>query len=288
MFIFILYFNPIFFNRTPYFIVGATAHCIMRHLQRQWNGYATPVEPDCWVLISATTAPIPPPDAWQLTQPFFRAQHNTFSMGPDLISGTTEPDKKRITINLSDTFFDHPIANIWQHFIYRLYHTVCHWRNRRSFFLHACAVAAGKQGLVCTGPHQVGKTTVARTSALPVLHDDQVIITLQAAGPCVHSAPLPAQLCTAPAMKLPIAHLLVLAQDHEFALERMPPAEACAAIYQEMVLPLGLEETDAHQARQNRAAWCAELLGSVSVRRLHFDREGRFWTALLRVMEGKG
>jgi len=266
----------------------ATAPQIRQHLHRQLRAYATPTEPDCTVLISATGAPVPPPDAWQQTQPFFRAQGNHFSMGPNLISGTLDPDGKQITLELSDTFFDQPIAAVWQHFIYRLYHTVCHWQNQRSFFLHACAVAAEPHGLVCTGPHQIGKTTVARTSALQVLHDDQVIITLHPEGPWVYSAPLPAQLCTAPAMKLPITQILVLAQDHEFCLDRMEPAEAFASVYQEMVLPLGLEETGAHQARQHRTSWCAELLERVPPRRLHFDLGGRFWTELLHTTQGKG
>ena len=261
---------------------------IAHHLQRHWHAYATTAEPDCTVRISATRTPVPPPDVWQQATPFFRTQQNHFCMGPDLIRGRVAPAREQVAIQLSDTFFDQPMAAVWQHFIYRLYHTVCRWQNQRSFFLHACALAAGARGLVCTGPHQIGKTTVARTSALPVLHDDQVIITLQDDGPWVHSAPLPAQLHTAPAAKLPVAQLLLLAPHHDFFLDRMQPAAAFASVYPEMVLPLGLEETGAHQARQNRATWCAELLERVPAARLHFDPAGRFWPELLRTIQDEG
>ena len=256
---------------------------VTKHLERFFSGYECDQTPDFFIKIF-TSDEFPPP-LLQLQKQWIpqRVDGRFFEIGPNLIRGTLELEKKECSITVHKDFFSLPMVNVFQGFLCRLYHTMCRDRSINSHFIHGCGVIKENTGFLFIGPHQSGKTTVGKLSNGTILHDDQVIITLDEKGLTIDSPPLPAKFRRRPNKPYPLEKIFVLAKNSSFAVKSLGPALALKSLYDEIVLPLTLYSLDGKKEHAEKGKLCLEILKKVPVLKLHFDEQGKFWEELTNI-----
>jgi hypothetical protein len=212
----------------------------------------------------------------------FIVHDNGFEIGPQVIQGRIIPDQRTVSITVHEDFFLPGLANMINAFFYRLYYTLCALNTTHSCIIHGCGVLRDQIGYLFIGPHQSGKTTIGLLSGAPILHDDQMILTLEGDTLAMDSPPLPARhnLRQRPDAPCAIDRIFLAVKDEQFSVRQLSPERALACLYNDVVVPHTLLATDEHAARARKARLCFALQRAAPVFELHFDREGRFWEQL--------
>jgi len=261
------------------FLIGITSSSftLIERLKRFFSGYESNIAPD-FVLVIESTQKLPPP-VLQWDHPWIPlvVKDNSFVIGPQLIQGRLDMRKRLIKITVHDDFFKQPTLNIFQNFLYRMYHTLCLNQGIRSHFIHGCGVQKEIDGYLFIGPHQSGKTTIGELSNAPVLHDDQMLITIDERGISMDSPPLPAKHRYHPEKPVPLRRIFVIFQNSHISTKIMEPLPALKNLYSEVVLPLTLDSLDQKEAKVRKSQFCFDILKLLPVRELHFDEHGKFW-----------
>jgi len=203
-----------------------------------------------------------------------------FEIGPDIIRGTLNLKQRECVIRVHKEFFSLPLLNVFQSFLYLLYHTLCFERSIKSSFIHGCGVIKEGTGYLFIGYHQSGKTTIGELSDGLVIHDDQIIITLDQEGYTMDSPPLPGKLRHHPDKPCSIDRIYAIVQNTRISVKQLSPDLALKSLYNEIVSPLTLLSSDENIARIKKAKSCFEVLKLLPVYELHFDKKGEFWETL--------
>jgi hypothetical protein len=213
-----------------------------------------------------------------------RVKGQSFEVGPQFITGTVNLEYREISIAIHSDFFNFPVAEIFQTFLYRLYYSLCDHRAIESYFIHGCGVLKEQTAYLFIGPHQSGKTTVSKTSGAMVIHDDQILISRVGNRFTMDSPPLPARdnLRCHPETAHSLQRIFMIIKDSAFALHPVAAEAAFAALYREVVTPVTLTSNDADAARKKKARFCLEITKMIPCFELHFDRDGAFWQDLVR------
>jgi hypothetical protein len=257
---------------------------IIKELRQLFSGYECVLPPDYSILVMPSeqmTVPVTLPE--QQWVPLIVKGRN-FEIGPGVIAGTFNLSLHEIAITIHDKFFSFPVAEIFQSFLYRLYHTLCEHRAIESCFVHGCGVLKEHITYLFIGPHQAGKTTVGRTSGATVIHDDQILISRIGTGFTMDSPPLPARdnfRCHVQYERF-LERIFMIVKDSAFALHPVAAEAAFAALYREVVTPVTLTSNNANAARKKKARFCLEIIKMIPFFELHFDKEGAFWQDLLQ------
>jgi hypothetical protein len=257
--------------------IASPSPSIIEHLKQFFTGYEASGHPDFTLIISPTNK-LPPPmlSSKQEWIPL-TVNGSSFEIGPQLIQGVLSFKQKLVEISVHEEFFNHPILNIFQSFLYRLYHTLCLNQGINSYFIHGCGVLRGNFGYLFVGPHQSGKTTIGELSDCPVLHDDQILVTIDERGVTMDSPPLPARIRHHPDKPVPLQRIFAIFQNIQVSIKLLTPSQTLKHLYNEVVLPLTLDSTDLNEAKKRKSQFCFDLLKSVPIFALHFDRNGKFW-----------
>ena len=252
----------------------------IEYLKRFFTGYESDRNPDFILTISSSKELPPPLVSFQQEWVPLALSGNHFEIGRRLILGTLQLQQRAIEITVHEDFFNQPILDIFQGFLYRMYHTMCLHQGINSCFIHGCGIMKEGGGYLFIGPHQSGKTTIGELSGCPVLHDDQILITLDEGRLLIDSPPLPAKIRFHPEKPVPLQRVFLIVQDKEVSIRAVIPSQALARFYSEIVLPLTLDSANLAEAGKRKGRFCFELLRSVSILELHFDKNGRFWKLL--------
>jgi len=212
----------------------------------------------------------------------FAARDNRFAIGPRVIQGRIIPDQSAFIITVHEDLFLAGLANVINGFLYRLYYTLCALNKTHSCIIHGCGVVRDQTGYLFIGPHQSGKTTIGLLSGVPILHDDQMILTLEGDTLTMDSPPLPARdnLRQRPEEPCVLERIFLAVKDERFSVRQLGPEHALACLYNDVVMPHTLLSADAKAARMRKAQLCFDLQRAVPVFELHFDRQGSFWKPL--------
>lgn len=207
---------------------------------------------------------------------------NTFEMGPQVIQGTLDIEQSEINITVHTDFFMPQLLGVLQEFLYRLYYTLCSVKHVNSCIIHGCGVIKDQTGYLFVGPHQSGKTTIGQLSSAPIIHDDQILITLDGGRLTMDSSPLPARLNLRQHPDAPciLERIFVIVKDVRFSVKPLNPKKTVASLYNEIVVPQTLISTDEKAARNRKAQLCFAIQRLIPLFELHFDQEGRFWNDL--------
>ncbi len=253
---------------------------IVEYLERFFAGYECNRNPDFIVNIFPS-AELPPPLS-QLQKQWVPLVVNGkgFEIGPDLINGELDLIQRECSITVHKDFFRLPLINVFQGFLYRLYHTLCMDLSIKSGFIHGCGVIKENAGYLFIGHHKSGKTTVGRLSNGLVIHDDQIIMTHDYKSLTMDSPPLPGRLRHHPDKSCTIDKIFIIVQNKRVSVNKLDPARAMKSLYDEIVLPLTLSSTDEGIARTKKAESCFDVLKLLPVFELHFDKWGEFWKVL--------
>jgi len=249
-------------------------------VKRFFAGYESDRRPNFTLTISSSKELPPPLLSSQQEWVPLALSGNHFEIGRRLILGALHLQQRAIEITVHEDFFNQPVLKIFQGFLYRIYHTLCHYQGINSYFIHGCGVVKEGGGYLFIGPHQSGKTTIGELSGCPVLHDDQILITLDEGRLLIDSPPLPAKIRFHPEKPVPLQRVFLIVQDKEVSIRAVVPSQALARLYSEIVSPLTLDSANLAEAGKRKGRFCFELLRSVSILELHFDKNGRFWKLL--------
>jgi hypothetical protein len=252
----------------------------IEYLKRFFAGYESDRRPDFVLTISSSKELPPPLVSFQQEWVPLALSGSNFEIGHRLIQGTLHLQQRAIEITLHEDFFNQPILDIFQGFLYQMYHTMCLHQGINSYFIHGCGIIRETGGYLFIGPHQSGKTTIGELSGCPVLHDDQILITLDEGRLFIDSPPLSARIRSHPEKPVPLQRVFLIVQDKEVSIRAVVPSQALARLYSEIVSPLTLDSANLEEAGKRKGQFCFELLRSVSILELHFDNEGRFWQLL--------
>lgn len=214
---------------------------------------------------------------------------NKFTIGPHVIEGTLNLAERDVTISIHHDFFNFPIAEVFQGFLQRLYHTICHHMAIESYFIHACGVVCEETGYLFTGQHQSGKTTIGQSSNATVIHDDQIIIRIDGCKLYISSPPLPARYSLRQHIETPctIERIFVIKKAEKYFVKRLNADKAIASLYKEIMTPVTLMSGDEAKAKIQKSAFCLEIIKSIPVYELYFDKEGMFWNELIHTQWGR-
>ena len=272
----------VYFGRFALAIVSPS-QAVIDHLRQFFAGYECARQADATLHIM-TTRNLPRPRDELLSGRWtsFEVHGNRFAIGPRVIEGCITQDQRMFTITVHEDFFLPGLANVINAFFYRLYYTLCDLKKINSCIIHACGVIRDQNGYLFIGPHQSGKTTIGLLSGAPVLHDDQMIITLEGDTLTMDSPPLPARdnLRQRPEAPCELERIFLAVKDEQFSVRLLGPEHALACIYNDVVVPYTLLSADENEARIRKAHLCFALQRAVPVFELHFDRQGRFWEQL--------
>jgi hypothetical protein len=158
-----------------------------------------------------------------------------------------------------------------------------------SYFIHACGMVREETGYLFTGSHHSGKTTIGKSSNATVIHDDQIIIRIDGSKLYMNSPPLPARYNLRQFLKTPwsIERMFVIKKSEKFYVRRLNAEEAIANLYKEIMTPVTLMSGDEAKAKIQKSAFCLEIIKSIPVYELYFDKEGKFWDDLIDMQWGR-
>lgn len=145
--------------------------------------------------------------------------------------------------------------------------------------VHSCGVLREGQGYLFFGKSGAGKSTVANLSkGFTILSDDLVMVRRVNGSFHAQGVPFRGEASDSPLANAhaPVAGVFRLMKDSKNYLEAVPRARMVASLLGSV--PFVLEDP----ANSRKAAeTCASLLGAVHHGHLHFQRDGRFWEAIV-------
>ena len=273
---------PVYFGRFALAIVSPSKS-VIDHLRLFFAGYECGRKATATLHI-LTSRDLPPPREQLLSKQWtaLAVHDNGFEIGPNVIQGRILPDQCTFIITVHEDLFLPGLANVINAFFYRLYYTLCALNKTHSCIIHGCGVVRDQIGYLFIGPHHSGKTTIGLLSGAPILHDDQMILTLEGDTLTMDSPPLPARdnLRQRPEAPCVLERIFLAVKDEQFSVRQLAPEHAVACLYNDVVMPHTLLSVAANAARMRKAQLCFALQRAVPVFELHFDRQGHFWEQL--------
>lgn len=206
-----------------------------------------------------------------------------FDIGPGIIRGIRNPELNLISIEIHDDFFLQPTQEIFQAFLYLVYHTLCYEHQIKSCFIHGCGLIHKHRPFLFVGPHGSGKTALGRLSKGCVMHDDQMLLKVSEDRIYINSPPLAAKddLRSFRDRSMEIDKIYMLHKDTACFLKDCSSQRAFLNLYNEIVLPLTLLPMDIKFAKKTKLDLCNDILQSVKVLELHFTLDLNFNTCLV-------
>jgi hypothetical protein len=262
---------------------------IIAQLSKIFTGYECNHVPDFTVkVLPSHKLPSPLTQMQQDWVPLM-IDENNFTIGPHVIEGALNLNEHEVVVSIHHDFFSFPIAEVFQGFIQRLFHTICQYMAIESFFIHGCGVLKEETGYLFIGPHQSGKTTIGQSSNATVIHDDQILIGFDDGKLFINSPPLTARYNLRQYMEKPclIERVFAIKKAEKFFVKRLNTEEAIVSLYKELIAPVTLTSVDDKIAKIKKSAFCLEVIKSIPVYELFFDKEGKFWDDLIHMQWSK-
>jgi hypothetical protein len=274
--------SPVFFGPFSISFICPSLS-IIKYLKRFFSGYECEHAPDVTINILPTDQMLPSILKTGAISTKLAINKEEFEISNGLIRGRLNLNQKECNISVHNNFFDLPLVNVFQFFLYLLYHTLCLEHSIRSYFIHGCGVIKKGQGYLFIGPHGSGKTTIGKLSGGMILHDDQVILTVQGKDITMDSPPLPGKHRFHAPTPSPVERVFSIIQDSDVLIKRMSAQLALQKLYNEIVVPLTLSSLEEKNARLRKAEICFDVLKSLPLYELYFDKKGNFWDLLTNI-----
>jgi hypothetical protein len=269
-----IYFGPISLS-----FASPTA-AIMRQLEILFSGYEINNTADFFIKINTSNElQLPAIQSHQKISISFFRNKSYFDLGPGFIKGTFNLKQQECAISVHPNFFP-SLIEVFQAFLYRLYHTICFHRSIKSNIIHGCGVIKQDTGYLFIGPHQAGKTTIGKLLDGLILHDDQIIMTFHGKEISMNSPPLPGKYRHCLKTSYPVKTILRVVQNRKTSHKRLNTQYALKTLYDEIVLPLTLNSSDEKKARLWKSRTCFEIIKRLPIYELRFDEHRKFMELL--------
>ena len=216
-----------------------------------------------------------------LPNSFMRAREvrgDTFILGENLVIGTLANERDcRCEI--------HPVLlsgcglRVLEQFFYLMFQHAVRLSDtapdRTPFLLHCCAARGPEGALLFSGPSGSGKSTIASLCpAGTVLTDECAIITPGDGGYSVSGSPVNPTFTAKVAGSAPLSRIYLISHGEATRIGDISSLEAVPRLTAEIMVPVGLLETDMELAMTRALDTAIGLMGAAAVKALAFRPDG--------------
>lgn len=251
--------------------------------------------PRARLTIETEVGPATPDGAARLPVSMARARRvsgRDFDVAQGLIAGTV-PAADLCRCRLDPVLLAGCGLRVLEQFFYLLFYQAALQEGEPAadapFLLHGSAARTGRGVHVFCGPSGAGKSTAAGHSRAHTILTDEAVVVTPAAPPAPGAGPAEVWIDGSPINPFnvdkepgggPLAGLYLLAKAPVHALRPVPREEALPRLTQEVMVPLGLLETDMATGMARALERAHRLWASGRVQELHFRPDPGFWALL--------
>ena len=170
---------------------------------------------------------------------------------------------------------------VFEHVLHQAFQMAARTRGEDCILVHSSGVVRGGQGYLFVGPSGSGKSTIAGMSDRGlVLNDEICMVALGESLPSLHSTPFNGFFEGKIEGSAPLRAVFLIAQAPAHRVLPVRRAEALAALFQQIVPPVSLDEPVSGVARERMLEAAEGLLARVPAYRLEFRQDGGFWALI--------
>lgn len=212
-----------------------------------------------------------------------------FSVARGLVQGRRLPGSRGLELRLPAMLLEGQLIRVFEQLLYQAFYDAARTGAQQAVLVHAAGVIRDGEGYLFLGPSGSGKSTVAELSREHSVLNDE-ICELRFAGHRVelHDTPFNGFFTAKQEGSAPLRAVLLLRHGEVHRLLPAGRAEAAAAIFREIVPPVGVAEPIGAQTHRRMLEVADRLVGAVPVRRLEFLRDEGFWDTIREAIREGG
>jgi hypothetical protein len=201
-----------------------------------------------------------------------------FTLADRLVRGRQLPGEAGVELRVPCTLLCGHAIRIFEHLIHQAFHMAARTRGEDCCLIHSAGIVRNGAGYLFVGASGSGKSTIARLSkGEQVLNDEICMVSLADTSPCLHGTPFNGFFKGKIEGQAPLKALFLLSQRESHRLMPVTMSEAVAAVFQQIVPPVGLDESVGKAAFEHMLDAAGRLLCSVPAYRLEFRQDAEFW-----------
>ena len=269
---------------------------IHHKLQKLYLNYLTDEEADVAVEMELTNRVSIEKLRSVLERTRYINQGNRFRSTSKLIKGSYDPEKRTIKITGEKKLLDpdNKINNLNQ-LLSAAYYSACKTKydmNPPAMLVHACGILRNDRALVFTGPSDIGKTTIAKLCGKKhgeIFNDEMVLMSrpgLNGNGVTIQNTPILGDLLPGRNMAARIRCVFILKQNNRTSLRYLDKPEAYLRFIRQIIAPSCIGYLDKRSVYSLMADFSAEVIKSVPIYELEFNRDGNALWQMADELEG--
>jgi hypothetical protein len=218
-----------------------------------------------------------------------RCSSRFFTIGEELVRGHFDPRRRQWYLRVADSLMNGRLVRVFEQLLYQAFYSACELEDYSAYLIHAAGIAHGGRGFLFVGPAGAGKSTISRLSQTgSVLNDEISLIEFKEQRVALRDTPFNGFYREKVQGCVPLKVVFLLEHGAEHEIEDLSMTSATKALFQQLVPPVGLEESLSGTSIGRMLDVAARLAEAVPVRRLRFRPDPGFWEAIDKLlMEGR-
>jgi len=201
-----------------------------------------------------------------------------FTLAGGLGRGRRLSGERAVALRVPRMLVTGQVVRVFEQLLYQAFYEAADAAAEDCVLVHAAGVIRGGKGYLFVGPAGAGKSTVAGLSAADqVLNDEICLLRFTPAGIMLGDTPFNGFFRAKVPGQAPLRALFLLRQGQAHALLPVGRAEAAAAVFQQIVPPVRLDEPIGPAAHARMLEAADRLIQRAPMRTLQFRPDAGFW-----------
>jgi hypothetical protein len=201
-----------------------------------------------------------------------------FTLADKLVRGRRISSEAGLELQVPRLLLCGHAIRVFEHLLHQAFHMAARARGEDCFLIHSAGIVRNGAGYLFVGASGAGKSTIARLSrAEQVLNDEICMVALADIPPRLHSTPFNGFFKDKIEGQAPLKGVFLLAQREVHRLLPVAMSEAVAAVFQQVVPPVALDEPVGKTTFERMLDATGRLLAHVPAYRLEFRQDAGFW-----------
>ncbi len=199
-----------------------------------------------------------------------QVDRGSFTLGGGVLTGSYDREKGRADILVDPRLISGRLTRVFEQFLYQAFYSDPRNAGGTAFLMHASGLIHEGRGYVFSGPSGSGKSTIAGLFSGPVLNDEICLITMENGRAWVGYTPFNGFFRKKTVSRAPLEGVFFLSHARQHRAVRMDRAKASAALLQQIVPPIGIDEAMCGDTIRNILDIGERLQDAVAVYELAF------------------